>query len=72
MKIIHKPQKDFHRNYLVEASSISEVVSEMIPRIREKSQAFYSTVIAQDLATKGETIIDQHAGNGCFYTIRLL
>lgn len=37
LNIKHEPTKDFYNNYIVEASCIDEVVSEMIPRIRKQS-----------------------------------
>ena len=71
LNIKHEPTKDFHNNYVVEANSIDEVVSEMIPRIRKQSQEFYKKNIREELERKGNTIIDQHAGNGIFYSIVL-
>lgn len=72
LKIIHVPSKNFHNDYIVEATSIDAVISEVLPRIRKKSQDFYKKSIRKDLENKGETIVDQHAGNGIFYTIKLI
>lgn len=69
LNIKHEPTKDFHNNYVVEATTIEEVISEMIPRIRKQSQDFYRKNIREELEKKNDTIIDQHAGNGIFYTI---
>jgi len=72
LNIKHQPLKDFHSNYVVEANNIEEVISEMLPRIRKQSQPFYGKNIREELERKNETIIDQHAGNGCFYHIILI
>ena len=72
LNIKHQPTKDFHNNYIVEATSIDEVISEMIPRIRQQSQEFYKNNIREELKKKNDTIIDQHAGNGIFYTIKII
>lgn len=69
LNIKHEPTKDFHNNYVVEANTINEVISEMIPRIRKQSQEFYRKNISEELENKKYTIIDKHAGNGIFYTI---
>ena len=55
----------------ITGNDISEIVSECLPFIRQKSKSFYEKHIAEELAKKGETIIDQHAGSGTFYTIKL-
>ena len=68
LNIKHKPLKDFHSNYVVEVSTINEAISEMIPRIRKQSQDFYTKNLREELEKKGSTIIDQHAGNGSFYS----
>ena len=72
LKINHEPTKDFYNNYVVEATSIDEVITEMIPRIRKQSQEFYKKNIREELKKKNNTIIDQHAGNGIFYTIKII
>lgn len=71
LNIKHEPLKDFHNNYVVEVSNIDEAISEMLPRIRKQSQDFYRKNIREELERKGNTIIDQHAGNGIFYSINL-
>lgn len=72
LNIKHEPTKDFYNNYIVEASCIDEVISEMMPRIRKQSQDFYKKNIREELQKKNDTIIDQHAGNGIFYTIKIV
>ena len=72
LNIKHEPTKDFHNNYVVEANTINEVISEMIPRIRKQSQEFYKKNIREELEKKNNTIIDQHAGNGIFYIIKII
>lgn len=71
LSIEHIPTKEFYNNYLMEASSIEEALKVMIPRIRTISQDFYRKSLEKDLSTKGEGIVDQHAGNGNFYTIKI-
>jgi hypothetical protein len=68
--IKHEPTKDFYNNYIIESSCIDEVIFEMIPRIRKQSQEFYKKNIREELEKKNDTIIDRHAGNGIFYTIK--
>lgn len=70
--IKHEPTKDFHSNYVVEVDSIDNAIKELIPRIRKQSQDFYNKNIYEELKRKGKTIIDQHAGNGSFYSIMLV
>lgn len=72
LNIKHKPTKDFYNNYIVEASYIEEIISEMLPRIRKQSQDFYKKNIREELQKKNDTIIDRHAGNGIFYTIKIV
>ena len=72
LKINHEPTKDFYNNNVVEATSIDEVITEMMPRIRKQSQEFYKKNIREELKKKNNTIIDQHAGNGIFYTIKII
>ena len=72
LNIKHEPTKDFHSYYVVEADTIDEVISELIPRIRKQSQEFYKKNIREELEKKNNTIIDQHAGNGIFYDIKLI
>ena len=72
LKIIHEPTKDFYNNYVVEATSINEVITEMIPKIRNQSQEFYRKNIREELQNKKATIIDRYAGNGVFYTIKII
>lgn len=72
LNIKHEPAKDFYNNYVVEVDDIDEAINELLPRIRKQSQNFYAKNIREDLAKKGNTIIDQHAGNGCFYSIILV
>jgi len=72
LNITHEPTKDFYNNYIVAATSIDEVITEMIPRIRKRSQEFYKLNIREELEKKSSTIIDQHAGNGNFYIIKIL
>jgi hypothetical protein len=72
LNIKHKPTKDFYNNYIIEASCIEEVISEMLPRIRKQSQDFYKKNICEELQKKNDTIIDRHAGNGIFYTIKIV
>jgi hypothetical protein len=72
LNIKHEPTKDFHSNYVVEVDSIDTAIKELIPRIRKQSQDFYTKNIREELERKGSTIIDQHAGNGSFYSIILL
>ena len=72
LNIKHEPTKDFHSNYVVEVDSIENAIKELIPRIRKKSQDFYSKRIREELERKGNTIIDRHAGNGSFYSIILV
>jgi hypothetical protein len=72
LNIKHEPLKDFHSNYVVEVDSIDNAIKELIPRIRKQSQEFYTKNIREDLEKKGNTIIDQHAGNGSFYSITLI
>lgn len=68
--IKHEPTKDFYNNYIIESSCINEVISKIIPRIRKQSQEFYKKNIREELENKNVTIIDRHAGNGIFYTIK--
>ena len=72
LNIKHEPTKDFHSNYVVEVDSIDNAIKELIPRIRKQSQEFYTKNIREELEKKGNTIIDQHAGNGSFYSIILV
>lgn len=72
LNIKHEPTKDFHSNYVVEVDSIDNAIKELIPRIRKQSQDFYTKNIREELEKKGNTIIDQHAGNGSFYSIILV
>ena len=72
LNIKHEPTKDFHSNYVVEVDSIDTALKELIPRIRKQSQDFYSKNISEELQIKGSTIIDQHAGNGSFYSVILV
>lgn len=72
LNIKHEPTKDFHGNYVVEVDSIDNAIKELIPRIRKQSQEFYTKNIREELEKKGNTIIDQHAGNGSFYSIILV
>ncbi len=72
LNIKHQPTKDFHSNYVVEVDTIDNAIKELIPRIRKQSQDFYDKNIREELERKGNTIIDQHAGNGSFYSIILL
>ena len=72
LNIKHQPTKDFHSNYVVEVDTIDNAIKELIPRIRKQSQDFYAKNIREELERKGNTIIDQHAGNGSFYSIILL
>jgi hypothetical protein len=72
LNIKHEPTKDFHSNYVVEVDSIENAIKELIPRIRKHSQDFYAKNIREELERKGNTIIDQHAGNGSFYSIILV
>jgi hypothetical protein len=71
LNIKHEPSKDFYSNYVVEVDNIEDAIKELIPRIRKQSQDFYIKNIRESLEKKGSTIIDQHAGNGMFYTIKL-
>lgn len=72
LNIKHEPTKDFYNNFLVEVDSIDTAIKELIPRIRKQSQDFYIKNICEELEKKGNTIIDQHAGNGSFYSIILI
>jgi hypothetical protein len=72
MKITHKPSKYFYQYYEVEVSTIDEAVIQLIPRLREKSQAFYKDELVKDLTNEKMSVIDHHAGNGCFYSIKMI
>ena len=72
LNIKHEPTKDFYNNYVVEVDSIDTAIKELVPRIRKQSQEFYTNNIREQLEEKGSTIIDQHAGNGSFYSILLI
>jgi nucleoside-triphosphatase THEP1 len=72
LNIKHEPTKDFHSNYVVEVDSVDNAIKELIPRIRKQSQDFYTKNIREELERKGNTIIDQHAGNGSFYSVILV
>ena len=71
LNIRHEPTKDFYNNFIIEVDSIDTAIKELIPRIRKQSQDFYIKNIREELERKGNTIIDQHAGNGSFYSIIL-
>ena len=72
LNIKHEPTKDFHSNYVVEVDSVDNAIKELIPRIRKQSQDFNTKNIREELERKGNTIIDQHAGNGSFYSVILV
>ena len=69
--IKHVPTINFYNNYVVEVQTIEEALETLIPKIRQKSQQFYSEHIKNQLQEKGSTLIDRHAGNGCFYQVFL-
>jgi len=71
MKIENKPEQYCSDNYVVEVDSIEDAIKNIIPRIRIKSQAFYTENIRKELVKKGNTIIDRHAGGGSYYSIFL-
>ena len=56
----------------VTGTNIDDICSEMLPRIRERSQRFYKNEMWKDLTMFGKTIVDYHAGNGIFYSIELV
>lgn len=72
VEINHTPTEDDPNSYEVIGDSIDEIVNECIPRIRQKSKKFYKEHLEKDLNNKGKSLIDRHAGNGNFYTVRLL
>ena len=73
--IKHKPLKqkngDFNNHYEVLTNNIDDCLNEMLPRIRLSSRNFYTKNIKDELENKGSAIIDQHAGNGIFYSIKM-
>lgn len=69
--ITHSPATHFYNNFLVEVSNIEEALEVLIPKIRLKSQEFYRDNIKNDLERNGTSLIDVHAGNGCYYSIVL-
>lgn len=70
--INHTPQKYMTNVYEITGENISEIIECCILRIRPKSQEGYRQYIQEDLLEKKESIIDQHAGMGNFYVIKLL
>ena len=72
LNIKHEPTKDFYNNYIIEAYCVDEVITEMIPRIRQQSQNYYKKKMREELENKNNTIVDRHAGNGIFYTIKIV
>jgi hypothetical protein len=68
----HQPQSFNYHRYVIISDDIKEVLSFVIPRIRQSSQEYYSNEIVKDLNEKGFTLIDAHAGQSNNYLIYLL
>lgn len=71
VEIKHTPTQDDPNSYTVIGDSIDEIIDKCIPRIRQKSKAFYEEHLRNDLENKGKSLIDRHAGSGNFYKVKL-
>ena len=63
---------DNHQFCDVTGTNIEDIITAILPRIREISRPFYKREIWKDLSTFGKTIVDYHAGNRIFYKIELI
>lgn len=71
IKFIDKSSQSYNHQEVI-GDNIDEMIIELVGRIRSQSKEYYRGELAKDLVEKGESLIDIHAGNGVFYTLKLM
>lgn len=72
LKSEHTPQINCQERYTITSDSLPEILEYCIPRVRVRSQEYYKKEIVKDITENGESWIDNHAGQGVTYIIKLI
>jgi len=57
--------------FRVSGPSVQALLKYALPRIRQRSRAFYEKEIKAELESDGEALVDRHAGQGSYYLLVL-
>lgn len=68
----HTPQINCQERYTITSDSLNEILDYCIPRIRVRSQDYYKKEITKDINESCNSWIDNHAGQGVTYIIKLI
>lgn len=77
VQIIHTPEingKPYNNGnaYLIIGDNIDEIINLSLTKIRPKSQDAAIALLKEDLKLEKQSIINRHAGSGCFYDVKLV